>query len=80
MERYVKAFEKFVICGKYARFVSEYKEFPMELLDGFTKSVYGGIDEYRFIRDESRPELLRVHWAKRANIKERHLELYLPIK
>lgn len=80
MERYAKAFEKFVICGKYARFVSEYKEFPMELLDGFTKSVYGGIDEYRFIRDESRPELLRVHWAKRANIKERHLELYLPIK
>lgn len=80
MERYVKAFEKFVICGKYARFVSEYKEFPMDLLDGFTKSVYGGIDEYGFTRDESRPELLCVHWAKRANIKERHLELYLPIK
>lgn len=80
LERYVKSFEKFVICGKYARFVSEYKEFPMDLLDGFTKSVYGGIDDYGFTRDESRPELLRIHWAKRANIKERHLELYLPIK
>ncbi len=80
LERYVKAFEKFIIYGKYARFVSEYKEFPMDLLDGFTKSVYGGIDGYGFARDESRPELLRIHWAKRANIKERHLELYIPIK
>ncbi len=80
LERYVKGFTKFVVGGKYAEFVSEYKEFPMDLLDGFTKSVYGGIDDYGFTRDESRPELLCVHWAKRANIKERHLELYLPIK
>lgn len=80
LKRYVEAFTKFVIGGKYAKFVSEYREFPMGLLDNFTKSVYGGIDEYGFTRDESRPELLCVHWAKRANIKERHLELYLPIK
>lgn len=76
----IQAFDILIIKGKYAKFVSEYKEFPMNLLDDFTKSVYAGIDDYGFTRDETRPELLRVHWCKRERIKERHLELYLPIK
>lgn len=76
----IRSFDTITINGKYAKFVSKYKEFPMDLLDDFTKSVYAGIDDYGFTRDETRPELLRVHWCKRERIKERHLELYLPIK
>ena len=76
----IRSFDTITINGKYAKFVSKYKEFPMDLLDGFTKSVYAGIDDYGFTRDETRPELLRIHWCKRERIKERHLELYLPIK
>ena len=78
-----KTIDGFCVCiveGKYARFTSESKEFPMNLLEVFTKSVYSGIDSYGFERDECRPELLRVCWFKRARINERHLELYLPIK
>ena len=51
----------------------------MGMLDDFTKNVYDGIDEYGFVRDETRPELLKIHWTKRADIHERHLELYLPV-
>lgn len=76
----IRLFDTIAINGKYAKFVSKYKEFPMDLLDDFTKSVYAGIDDYGFTRDETRLELLRVHWCKRERIKERHLELYLPIK
>lgn len=76
----VQTFDTLIIDGRYARFVSEYKEFPMNLLDDFTKNVYAGIDDYGFTRDETRPELLLIHWCKRERIKERHLELYLPIK
>ena len=76
----IRSFDTITINGKYAKFVSKYKEFPMDLLDDFTKSVYAGIDDYGFTRDETRPELLRAHWCKRERIKERHLELYLPIK
>ncbi len=78
-----KTIDGFCVCaveGKYARFISESKEFPMNLLEDFTKSVYSGIDSYGFERDECRPELLRVCWFKRDRINERHLELYLPIK
>ena len=75
----VKTFVKYDINGKYAKFVSEYKDFPMGMLDDFTKNVYDGIDEYGFVRDETRPELLKIHWTKRADIHERHLELYLPV-
>lgn len=76
----IRSFDTITINGKYAKFVSKYKEFPMNLLDDFTKSVYAGIDDYGFTRDETRPELLLIHWCKRERIKERHLELYLPIK
>lgn len=75
-----QSFDTLRINGKYAKFVSKYKEFPMDLLDDFTKSVYAGIDDYGFTRDETRPEVLRVHWCKKEHIKERHLELYLPVK
>lgn len=80
LKKTIEGFGVFTVNGKYARFVSESKEFPMNLLEDFTKSVYSGIDAYGFERDESRPELLRVCWFKRDRIKERHLELYLPIK
>lgn len=72
--------KKRVILGKYAKFISERKDFPMSLLNDFTKKVYDGIDDYDFERDDTRPELLKIHWAKRENIKERHLELFIPIK
>ena len=80
LKKTIENFDFFTVNGKYARFVSDNKEFPMDLLEDFTKSVYSGIDAYVFDRDESRPELLRVCWFKRDRIKERHLELYLPIK
>lgn len=80
LRKTVGAFVKHDVSGNYAKFVSECKDFPMGMLDDFTKKVYDGIDEYGFIRDESRPELLKIHWSKRADIHERHLELYLPVK
>lgn len=80
LKKTIEGFDFFTVNGKYAKFISESKEFPMNLLEEFTKSVYSGIDSYGFERDESRPELLRVCWFKRDRIKERHLELYLPVK
>ncbi len=80
LKKTIEGFEIFTVDGKYAKFISENREFPMSLLEDFTKSVYSGIDAYGFERDEERAELLRVCWFKRDRIKERHLELYLPVK
>ena len=49
------------------------------MLDDFTRAVYAGIDDYGFVRDDKRPDLLRIRWHKRARISERRLELCLPI-
>ena len=76
----VAQFERIEIVGKYAVFVSECRDFPLSMLDDFTRAVYAGIDDYGFVRDDKRPDLLRICWYKRARISERRLELCLPIK
>lgn len=73
-------FERITAIGKYAIFTSEKRDFPMGMLDDFTKAVYDGIDDYGFVRDETRADLLRIRWDKRARISERCLELYVPVK
>lgn len=80
LKKVISDFKIFVVNGKYAKFTSANKEFPMDLLDKFTKEIYSAIDEYDFVRDETRAELLRIHWCKRERIKERHLEIFIPIK
>ena len=52
----------------------------MGMLDSFTKSVYETIEKDGLLRDETRAELLKIHWTKREKISERHLELFIPIK
>lgn len=76
----IKTFEKFTVNGKYAKFVSETMPFPMKMMDDFTKRVYNRIDDYKIIRDESRPELMKIHWCRRAEIDNRKLEIYIPVK
>lgn len=73
-------FERIAASGKYAIFTSEKRDFPMGMLDDFTKAVYDGIDDYGFVRDETRVDLLRIRWYKRAQIFDRYLELYIPVK
>ena len=73
-------FESINATGKYAIFTSEKRDYPMGMLDDFTKAVYDGIDDYGFVRDETRADLLRIRWYKRARISERCLELYIPVK
>lgn len=68
------------IIGKYAKFTDEYRNFPMQGLDGFTQKAYFSLEKHNYKRDEIRPELLCVHWTKRDRISERHLELFIPIK
>lgn len=80
LKKVISGFKIFVVNGKYAKFTSANKEFPMDLLDKFTKEIYSAIDEYDFVRDETRAELLRIHWCKREQIRERHLEIFIPIK
>lgn len=75
----VKNFKIKILNGKYAKFTSEYKDFPMQMLDSFTKSVYASINEHKLKRDSTRPELLKIHWSKRENISDRHLELFIPV-
>lgn len=75
----VKNFKIKILNGKYAKFTSEYKDFPMQMLDSFTKSVYASINEHKLKRDSARPELLKIHWSKRENISDRHLELFIPV-
>ena len=72
--------KRFTANGKYAKFVSENKDFPMEILDSFTKNVYETFERESLVRDETRAELLKIHWTKRDEIKKRHLELFIPIK
>lgn len=73
-------FERIAASGKYAIFTSGKRDFPMGMLDDFTKAVYDGIDDYGFVRDETRADLLRIRWYKRAQIFDRYLELYIPVK
>lgn len=73
-------FERIAASGKYAIFASGKRDFPMGMLDDFTKAVYDGIDDYGFVRDETRVDLLRIRWYKRAQIFDRYLELYIPVK
>ena len=80
LKKIVGRLKRFVANGKYAKFVSENKDFPMVMLDSFTKSVYETIEKDGLLRDETRAELLKIHWTKRAKISERHLELFIPIK
>lgn len=80
IEPIANKFERIEVEGKYAVFVSECRDFPMVMLDDFTRAVYAGIDDYGFVRDDKRPDLLRIRWYKRARISERRLELCLPIK
>ena len=80
IEPIISKFERIEVAGKYAVFVSERRDFPMIMLDDFTRTVYAKIDDYGFARDDKRPDLLRIRWYKRARISERRLELCLPIK
>lgn len=73
-------FERIAASGKYAIFTSGKRDFSMGMLDDFTKAVYDGIDDYGFVRDETRADLLRIRWYKRAQIFDRYLELYIPVK
>lgn len=79
IESVFSRFRRIAVKGFYAKFVSENREFPMDLLTGFCKTVYEGLDQYGFSPDHSRPELLRIHWTPRARISERRLELYIPV-
>lgn len=79
IEPIASKFERIEVGGKYAVFASVCRDFPMRMLDDFTRAVYAGIDDYGFVRDDKRPDLLRIRWHKRARISERRLELCLPI-
>ena len=72
--------DKKEIIGKYAKFIDEYRNFPMQGLDGFTQKAYFSLEKHNYKRDDARPELLCIHWTKRDRISERHLELFIPIK
>lgn len=80
LETITGKFERVETSGKYAVFTSECRDFPMTILDDFSKKVYDGIDFCDFVRDENRPELLRIRWYDRSRISERRIELFLPIK
>lgn len=68
-----------VVFGKYAKFIDQYRHFPMQGLDAFTQKAYFSLEKTQLKRDETRPELLCIHWTKREKIDERHLELFIPI-
>ena len=80
IERTINSFTIYRIYGEYAVFISENADFPMQMLDDFTKKVYDGMCDYGFERDDMRPELLKICWFKRDRIHERHLELFIPIQ
>lgn len=67
------------IFGKYAKFTDQYQHFPMQGLDAFTQKSYLSLEKHNYERDETRPELLCIHWTKRDRIDKRHLELFIAI-
>lgn len=80
LEKAIKSFVTYRILGEYVVFILENSDFPMQMLDDFTKTVYDGMNDYAFERDDTRPELLKICWYRRARIHERHLELFIPVK
>ena len=79
LNKLFSSFNRKEIFGKYAKFVDKYRHFPMQELDSFTQKAYFSLEKYNYKRDETRPELLCIHWTKRDKIDERHLELFIPI-
>lgn len=79
LQKLFSTFNKKEIFGKYAKFTDRHQDFPMQGLDEFTQKAYFSLEKYDYQRDETRPELLCIHWTKRDRINERHLELFIPI-
>lgn len=73
-------FETVEVGGRYAHFLSEHHPSPMMLLDQFRRRVFAECLPNVPLVTDDRPEILRIHWAGREKAKERHLELYLPVK
>ena len=48
IESVFSRFRRIAVKGFYAKFVSENRESPMDLLTGFCKTVYEGLDQYGF--------------------------------